>query len=161
MQGFFLFAPRLAGSKTKSKTQRDVKTKSKLKFDTRNEQFIDIEKGIVMNAVELFQIKDIVKVLLCVNGIVDRAEKYSGDAKELAASVCFSELVLYFDEDLKTWRDKIIPKRLEDEADNFSSFKFFRIPLPNPRGSLTTTFIDDTLRISKGGKGGLFIAARC
>lgn len=35
-----------------------------------------------------------------------------------------------------------------------------RLPLPRPQGRLTTTYCDDDLRISRGGKGGIFIVKR-
>lgn len=34
------------------------------------------------------------------------------------------------------------------------------IPLPRPKGSLCTTYCDDSLRISRGGQGGLFVVSR-
>lgn len=36
----------------------------------------------------------------------------------------------------------------------------YSLPLPRPRGSISTTFIDDDLRISRGSRGGLFILRR-
>ena len=136
--------------------------------NTRNEQFIDTKSNLVMNAVELIQIKDIMKVLLCVNGIVNAIERNDScnEGHELVASVTFNEIVLYFNEDLETWREVLIPKRImsmpvEESGNPSAVSSYLRIPLPSPRGSLTTTFVDDTLRISKGGKGGLFVAARC
>ncbi|KAJ8607996.1 hypothetical protein CTAYLR_008241 [Chrysophaeum taylorii] len=35
-----------------------------------------------------------------------------------------------------------------------------RLPLPRPRGSIVSTFIDDEVRISRGSRGGLFILRR-
>ena len=35
-----------------------------------------------------------------------------------------------------------------------------RLPLPRPKGVLRNTFCDDTLRISRGGRGGVFITSR-
>lgn len=35
-----------------------------------------------------------------------------------------------------------------------------RVPLPNPIGSVTTTFCDDNLRIARGGRGGVFVLKR-
>ena len=35
-----------------------------------------------------------------------------------------------------------------------------RIPLPRPLGSLRTTHCDDELRISRGGRGGVFVLKR-
>ena len=35
-----------------------------------------------------------------------------------------------------------------------------RLPLPRPRGVLKNTFCDDTLRLSRGGRGGVFITSR-
>ena len=35
-----------------------------------------------------------------------------------------------------------------------------QLPLPRPKGVLRNTFCDDTLRISRGGRGGLFITSR-
>ena len=35
-----------------------------------------------------------------------------------------------------------------------------RLPLPRPRGTLCVTFCDETLRISRGGRGGLFVTSR-
>ena len=35
-----------------------------------------------------------------------------------------------------------------------------KLPLPRPRGSLDTTFCDETMRISRGGRGGVFILTR-
>jgi hypothetical protein len=35
-----------------------------------------------------------------------------------------------------------------------------RLPLPRPKGALKNTFCDETLRISRGGRGGVFITSR-
>ena len=35
-----------------------------------------------------------------------------------------------------------------------------RLPLPRPVGSLTTTWCDDDMRISRGGRGGIFVLRR-
>jgi hypothetical protein len=35
-----------------------------------------------------------------------------------------------------------------------------RVPLPNPVGSLRTTFCDDEVRVSRGGRGGVFVLKR-
>ena len=34
------------------------------------------------------------------------------------------------------------------------------VPLPRPVGSLRTTFCDETLRVSRGGRGGVFVLKR-
>ena len=40
------------------------------------------------------------------------------------------------------------------------SSRELRLPLPRPRGTLCVTFCDETLRISRGGRGGLFVTSR-
>lgn len=35
-----------------------------------------------------------------------------------------------------------------------------RLPLPRPRGVLRNTFCDETLRVSRGGRGGVFVVSR-
>mmetsp|Transcript_146809 Transcript_146809/g.469082 ORF Transcript_146809/g.469082 Transcript_146809/m.469082 type:complete len:98 (-) Transcript_146809:68-361(-) len=34
------------------------------------------------------------------------------------------------------------------------------LPLPRPQGSVQTTFVDEDLRVSRGGRGGLFVLRR-
>ena len=41
-------------------------------------------------------------------------------------------------------------------ADNLS----LRVPLPRPVGSLRTTFCDEEIRVSRGGRGGVFVLRR-
>jgi hypothetical protein len=40
------------------------------------------------------------------------------------------------------------------------SLQGIKLPLPRPRGLLTNTFCDNELRISRGGKGGIFVLKR-
>lgn len=44
----------------------------------------------------------------------------------------------------------------------FTSFQLgkFSIPLPRPKGTLLTTYCDSVMRLSRGGKGGLFVVQR-
>ena len=50
-----------------------------------------------------------------------------------------------------------------DLAITFTSFKVppsLELPLPRPTGRLRTTFCDSTMRLSRGGRGGLFVLRR-
>lgn len=40
------------------------------------------------------------------------------------------------------------------------TFPTLRLPLPRPRGVLRNTFCDETLRVSRGGRGGVFVVSR-
>ena len=46
---------------------------------------------------------------------------------------------------------------LEEDAPLLGSL---RVPLPRPVGTLRTTFCDEELRVSRGGRGGVFVLRR-
>ena len=80
-------------------------------------------------------------VMLCVEGEV----KLLGDLSGSRAEVIFTSF------DLGLLSSSVNDDRIEP------AIKF---PLPRPRGTLDTTFCDDTMRISRGGRGGVFILTR-
>lgn len=53
-----------------------------------------------------------------------------------------------------------LPVEFSDFSIQFGSLPTVRLPLPRPKGQLKTTFCDGDLRISRGGRGGIFIAKR-
>jgi len=50
--------------------------------------------------------------------------------------------------------------KLEITFEGFQVNDFLSVPLPRPKGSVVTTFVDDDLRLSRGSRGGLFVLKR-
>ena len=136
---FFTFAPWLAGS---AETNRR---------GARNAQTVDLVAGVVRNEVELDLIgpttmsrfsrasqKNCVTVCIGVDGEVN-----SEDALARDAEVTFTS----FD----------VRARFGGETPTSPTLT---LPLPRPRGRLTTTFCDETMRVSRGGQGGVFVLTR-
>ena len=56
--------------------------------------------------------------------------------------------------------DEVMEVVFEEFRVEAGPFVKFTLPLPRPRGSIVSTFVDDDLRISRGSRGGLFILKR-
>lgn len=103
----------------------------------RNTQTLDIETGVVRNEVDV-SVGDDAVLRIGVDGEIE-----AKDALARRVSVCFTG----FDIQLRLARvDASLPR--------------IAVPLPRPRGELETTFCDESMRISRGGKGGVFILTR-
>lgn len=97
-----------------------------------NEQVVDMEKGVVDNRVS-------VKL-----PFVDIGIRVYGEV-ELASEGAPGDLSVIF----TGW-----------ELSFGNTLPVFRLPLPRPQGSLRTTFCDKEVRITRGGRGGIFITKR-
>ena len=138
---FFKFAPWLAGSAETNRT------------GARNIQVVDVDAGTVRNEVDL----DVPRLPTFAD-VVEWGDKRSSTTSTLKigvdgeievedglarrAYVTFTR----FDAQVQFARDRATPK--------------VSFPLPRPRGSLNTTFCDDSMRISRGGRGGVFVLTR-
>ena len=101
-----------------------------------NKQYIDVTKGTVNNTV-LLKFSDKLTSKITVDGLISPI-KTSEKSNDVSTRVVFTDFAL------QVW-DKV---------------PSFRIPLPRPSGILVTTFCDLDLRVSRGGRGGVFVAKR-
>ena len=127
---FFKFAPWLAGSAETNRT------------GARNVQLVDVDGGVVRNEVEL-DVASLPTLPMSTLTIGVDGEIETEDALARRAFVTFTS----FDVQLRFARGEAKTPKVS-------------IPLPRPRGSLNTTFCDDSMRISRGGRGGVFILTR-
>lgn len=127
---FFKFAPWLAGSAETNRT------------GARNVQVVDVDAGVVRNEVEL-DVASLPTLPMSTLTIGVDGEIETEDALARRAFVTFTS----FDVQLRFARGEAKTPKVS-------------IPLPRPRGSLNTTFCDDSMRISRGGRGGVFILTR-
>jgi len=132
---FFKFAPALAGAQEGGDRQGPGKVK--------NEQIVDLQQGVVDNKVEAQLFAKGLTLKINVIGECGPRKTSSlpssSHADDNDLDVVFTEFSVE------------IPS---------AGFGPFRIPLPRPRGSLSTTFCDDSMRISRGGRGGVFVLQR-
>ena len=132
---FFKFAPFLAGSaETNQRGVRNTQRVDSLAGIVRNEVFVDAQLPLPF-------FTSMIVLRIGVEGEV----KLLGDLSGSRAEVIFTSF------DLGLTSSSVNDDRIEP------AIKF---PLPRPRGTLDTTFCDDTLRISRGGRGGVFILTR-
>jgi hypothetical protein len=132
---FFKFAPFLAGSaETNQRGVRNTQRVDSLAGIVRNEVFVDAQLPLPF-------FTNTIVLRIGVEGEV----KLLGDLSGSRAEVIFTSF------DLGLTSSSVNDDRIEP------AIKF---PLPRPRGTLDTTFCDDTLRISRGGRGGVFILTR-
>ena len=106
----------------------------------RNAQTVDVAAGVVRNEVELDLVGPTTTTTVCIG--VD-GEIRAEDALARDAVVTFTS----FD----------VRARFGGES---STSPTLTLPLPRPRGWLTTTFCDETMRVSRGGQGGVFVLTR-
>ena len=145
---FFSFAPALAGS---SETGAN---------GVSNEQIVDLPNGRVVNNVDIDLPFPFSPVAVARVGVSGEVEAMDPEAREVV--VTFTE-----------WE---VGPALSSSSSSSSSgggggagtggggdgveLPRLRLPLPRPRGVLKNTFCDDTLRLSRGGRGGVFITSR-
>ena len=135
-KAFFAFAPALAGS---------AETNAK---GVSNTQVVDLKNGSVDNVVDAQLPWPLGEVRVGVRGEI---EALDAEAREVA--VTFTE-----------W--EIGPKPPSggtasgDRKAGTPTPPTLRLPLPRPRGVLRNTFCDETLRVSRGGRGGVFVVSR-
>lgn len=128
---FFSSAPALAGS---------AETGAK---GVSNEQIVDLANGVVVNNVD-------VELPWPFDGAVVRVG-VSGEVEAVDAEA--REVMVTFTE----W--EVGPAGNGGTGGSQPPW-LLRLPLPRPRGFLKNTFCDDTLRLSRGGRGGVFITSR-
>jgi len=169
---FFRFAPFLAGSSGSSNSDVDVDQKPKANraakeeeeeeekeasapFIAANEQIIDLQAQSIINTVRI-RIKGIESrpVVITVKGLVkikEEEEEGEKEEKKMAERRSSSSNNKSGRSSSSTMLDVI-----------FTSFDVngFTLPLPRPKGTLTTTYIDEDLRVGRGGRGGVFIVKR-
>ncbi|EEH60255.1 uncharacterized protein MICPUCDRAFT_50302 [Micromonas pusilla CCMP1545] len=105
-----------------------------------NQQMVDIENGRVVNVVDVeLAFGGAVRV-----GVMGTIEAKDPDAREVV--VTFTD-----------WEIGPAPGLSDGGAGEQPRV---RLPLPRPKGALKNTFCDETLRISRGGRGGVFITSR-
>lgn len=97
----------------------------------RNEQLVDLKRGVVDNQVDV---------------VLGRGNGLRIGVRGTVQPISASSLEVIFTE----WSLGQLRQREP----------FLRLPLPRPRGGLETTFCDETLRLSRGGRGGLFVLKR-
>ncbi len=107
----------------------------------RNAQTVDVAAGVVRNEVELDLVGPTTTTTTTVCIGVD-GEIRAEDALARDAVVTFTS----FD----------VRARFGGESTSLA----LTLPLPRPRGWLTTTFCDETMRVSRGGQGGVFVLTR-
>ena len=157
---FFKFAPSLAGG-----MDTDERGGRRATRGGRSQQFISLRRGLAMNAVDLVDLPLVGRLLLCVNGGIsvdegEAAQWQKQRARLPVVRVVFDELMVYRNETLASWRTSIVESRKEGTGAGGVGPPLIRLPLPRPTGTLTTTYIDDQVRVSRGEKGGIFVAAR-
>jgi hypothetical protein len=127
---FFAFAPALAGS---------AETNAR---SVANVQVVDLAAGKVDNVVDVDLPWPLESARVRVRGDVSALD---GEAREV--TVTFTE-----------W--ELGPGPAGSRGGAGSEPPSLRLPLPRPRGVLRNTFCDEQIRISRGGRGGVFITSR-
>jgi len=132
---FFRFAPALAGSQGGDEQRNWWGS-------VRNEQLVDLSAGFVRNFVDItlsMSPPPPWRLRITVEGEATPDE--GGDAASLR--VVFTQFGVSVVGDAPEWL-RSLPA----------------LPLPRPQGSVQTTFVDEDLRVSRGGRGGLFVLRR-
>jgi hypothetical protein len=101
-----------------------------------NKQSLDLDRGTVNNTVSL-KVSNIFNGVIRVDGLISPVKR-NAETNELSLRVTFTDFAIQIG----------------------SSLPFVKLPLPRPTGSLVTTFCDNELRVSRGGRGGVFVAKR-
>ena len=128
---FFKVAPSLAGASPDGSSS-----------SAANEQLVDVSNsGQVRNDVRI-QLPFGRRLDITVNGEARVAASTASALTTSELKVTFSDCVF---------------KLIDDEK---APVEGLRVPLPAPVGSLVTTHCDDDLRISRGGRGGIFVLRR-
>jgi len=109
--------------------------------NVRNEQVVDLEAGEVDNIVEV-RLPWATEAALRVRvwGEVEVDKEVPG-GNSLAVTFV-------------GWSFSLVGSSLGQQPNEL------KLPLPRPRGTLAVTYCDDSLRISRGGRGGIFVTSR-
>lgn len=134
-QTFFKVAPFLAGGQDTSNNYlfSDV-------IKVSNRQVLDTSKGVVNNTV-VIKLPNGLSTKISVNGVLGESFLSTGSPVGQKDSI-------------------ILPVEFSDFSLQLGTLPAVRLPLPRPKGQLRTTFCDGDLRISRGGRGGIFIAKK-
>ena len=131
----FRFLPALAGGQE----MRSSGESTGLRFRAINSQVVDVAAGLVDNTVDV-RVGDAPAVRIRVRGT---AEPLITDGPDQDRDL----KVTFTDTSIGPLPPATFPPTL-------------KIPLPRPVGALRTTFCDDEIRLSRGGRGGLFVLKR-
>lgn len=101
---------------------------------TTNKQYINVTTGTVNNTVAI-KIGDWNSIITVVGTV--RLANNGEPALTLLLIVIFTDFAIRFGDTVTV-----------------------RLPLPRPKGSLATTFCDGDIRVSRGGRGGIFVAKK-
>jgi len=134
---FFKFAPWLAGSaETNRRGARNAQTVDLVARVVRNEVELDLMGPTTTSRSSRSSQKNHVTVCIGVDGEINAEDALARDAE-----VTFTSF------DVRARFGDVSPPTVT-------------LPLPRPRGRLTTTFCDETMRVSRGGQGGVFVLTR-
>lgn len=143
---FFKIAPFLAGGQ------------EKVMIQTTNRQNLDLRNGVVNNVVNVRLLPKLA-LEIHVDGtirLMDEKTNFGDNGNPLLLEVIFNEFSVYIEVD----NDKSRNSDSDSSNKDGRKRKKLVLPLPKPKGSLTTTFCDGDLRISRGGRGGIFVAKK-
>ena len=135
-KAFFSFAPALAGS---------AETGAR---GVANEQIVDLAAGRVVNVVDVSYLPWPLEAARV--GVSGEIEALDAEAREVAVTFTEGEIGPG-------------PRKGRGGASAGSGGgdpPALKLPLPRPRGVLRNTFCDATMRVSRGGRGGVFITTR-
>lgn len=133
---FFRFAPALAGAQGGDDSKGNALG---VGFRSRNEQNVDLVAGTVRNVVEVTLPAASWRFRLIVEG--EAQPLANGDP--LSLRIIFTRFSVDLAGDVPAWLPSLPA-----------------LPLPRPVGQLNTTFVDADMRVSRGGRGGLFVLKR-
>ena len=98
-----------------------------------NRQKLDLKSGIVFNVVKINVANPKLQVMICVNGTISLIPT----TYPVILEVVFTSFSIVM-----------------------GGNRRITLPLPRPRGTLSTSFCDGDLRVSRGGRGGIFLAKK-
>lgn len=141
---FFKFVPFLAGGQERMDGNRQNKQQnlSSIMPKVSNTQIIDLESESINNKV-IVRPKVGPTLQIEVKGLVAPAKNENENSGSDKGD-----------------KGRINSKKVVSVVFTDFSLNGLRLPLPRPRGLLSTAFCDEDLRISRGGRGGLFVVKR-
>jgi len=173
---FFKFAPALAGAQEQD---RDEDLRDFFGGGVKNEQIVDIEKGLVSNKVQARFSKNGPSLKINVVGECTPSNDSMSNLQviftEFSVEIPWTRYFLVCENPrfcqcticactcgvpYYTCVTNAIKDLLVRLGCDIFRVGLVTVPLPRPRGALETTFCDENLRISRGGRGGIFVLKR-